>query len=441
MDRYVWFDKIRVGQRLYFKTFVEAYDEFDGKVPCGYPEYMANDLEGESIVVTKELKKLFANKETTVKTILSPVKGWQISPAMLKVSNKAYNVYANEAAAIKTTEVEIEKISEKDKAIVDEMISKVNLDIVRGLLKITSHQKEKDIPESIVNTYMRKWAKAKMPIYLKMGRKFTADKEVDIPMSTGEMLAMKKDLAKKFPAFGSTIMSFCDSDYINNLITYVPRVFSDCDIECVKGTKLTKFMSKLIKNDVFDVELSKITQNRVFKGSVVLSIDPVDFLTMSLTKHGWASCYNIYDGCYHTASLSLMIDDVTVIGYRHNNKIYDYDIGGFKYRWNSKQSRNVVSIDFEKNVVIMASAQGSPNSAFYQTEKEICESLIGSELKSFCWNRDKRSNYHHHIYDDISDMTYAVEIKDKAAYSSYIGAAKVPNLISGVESCYKPCWH
>ena len=52
---------------------------------------------------------------------------------------------------------------------------------------------------------------------------------------------------------------------------------------------------------------------------IVLSVDPVDFITASLNDYNWSSC-NTPDGCYATMPLSLYLDSSTVVAYIESEK-------------------------------------------------------------------------------------------------------------------------
>ena len=52
---------------------------------------------------------------------------------------------------------------------------------------------------------------------------------------------------------------------------------------------------------------------------IVLSVDPIDFITASLNDYNWSSC-NTPDGCYATMPLSLYLDSSTVVAYIESEK-------------------------------------------------------------------------------------------------------------------------
>ena len=90
------------------------------------------------------------------------------------------------------------------------------------------------------------------------------------------------------------------------------------DVELKEGWKITKCFSFLDLNkkrvskqqDLY----STFLQTLKVKGRLVLSIDPVDFYTMSVSRSGWSSCHHPGGG-YGTGSIAYMNDSATMIAY------------------------------------------------------------------------------------------------------------------------------
>ena len=130
---------------------------------------------------------------------------------------------------------------------------------------------------------------------------------------------------------GSSLIDFLEKnfDFItddDNLKEWFSILRNMTKIKTRKGAvKLSKFLSKLFNDTQFDIELSKLFQHKNEKGTLVISIDPVDYLMMSMNKHGWSSCQRVINGCYSSAPFAYMLDNTTLISYIHNKNTYHYD--------------------------------------------------------------------------------------------------------------------
>lgn len=119
-----------------------------------------------------------------------------------------------------------------------------------------------------------------------------------------------------------------------------------------------------MRNEQFDIEFSKIIEKTKIKGFVTLSIDPVDYLLMSLNRSGWSSCHTLHReeegsrswGCYSAGTMSYMCDRATLIGFRHSGTLYDYKINKVKFKEYSKNWREVIYYD-NKTHAFIASRQ------------------------------------------------------------------------------------
>ena len=88
------------------------------------------------------------------------------------------------------------------------------------------------------------------------------------------------------------------------------------------GDKISKCIGKIL--DLYDItpaekdsvliKFSMLIQSVKVKGSAVLSIDPVDYITMSENNSNWESCHSM-SGCYRTGPFAYLQDSSTTISY------------------------------------------------------------------------------------------------------------------------------
>ena len=110
-----------------------------------------------------------------------------------------------------------------------------------------------------------------------------------------------------------------------------------------KGMKLVKAFRHFVNKDdrsLADIqnEASRIIQEDKIEGTLCLSVDPLDFLSLSENTYNWRSCHSL-DGEYRAGNLSYMMDKNTIICYLRGAD--DVPLQGFgpDVRWNSKKWR------------------------------------------------------------------------------------------------------
>lgn len=96
------------------------------------------------------------------------------------------------------------------------------------------------------------------------------------------------------------------------------------ELKLKQGTKIIKALKKLnnfldfpFENDfeIFRNKISDISTVRSIKGTFVLSIHPIDYMTMSDNNCDWTSCMSWRTGSYCGGTLEMMNSDCAVVGY------------------------------------------------------------------------------------------------------------------------------
>lgn len=173
-----------------------------------------------------------------------------------------------------------------------------------------------------------KWAKNKQHIFKLFGNKLKVSVPVefyynnyiveqmikDFIKDTKELYGIKASLANKY-LLNLDYNSILDNKIYNNIIIF--------DKEFSKETKVTKILSNLLPKSIVDDYITKysmLLQSFKAKGELVLSIDPIDYLTMSFNHSGWTSCHDFH-GLYSTGPFAYLQDSATVIAYVKGNDI------------------------------------------------------------------------------------------------------------------------
>lgn len=221
-------------------------------------------------------------------------------------------------------------------------------------------------------------------------------------------------------------------------------------VQLHKGAKPLKVLSKIatalnIENgfEHFRIKHSQILNQKEISGTLVLSIHPLDYITMSDNNSGWSSCMSWREkGCYRRGTVEMMNSPCVLVAYLKSN---DYEMlldGG--YYWNNKKWRTLCIFDED----YIASIKGYPyrndelssmvvkllinlakenlNLDFSEEvfNYEPCESLvIGSDRYTF----DFETNA---MYNDFENnphcfMALSKDLDSKRNYLNY----------SGIENC------
>ena len=96
------------------------------------------------------------------------------------------------------------------------------------------------------------------------------------------------------------------------------------ELKLKQGTKIMKALNKLnnfldfpfeCDFEIFRNKISNISTVRNIKGTFVLSIHPIDYMTMSDNNCDWTSCMSWHTGSYCGGTLEMMNSDCAVVGY------------------------------------------------------------------------------------------------------------------------------
>ena len=118
------------------------------------------------------------------------------------------------------------------------------------------------------------------------------------------------------------------------------------------GAKIMKAMKNFISDkevlSKLQTEYSQLVNTKTIKGTLCLSIHPLDYLTASVNDSGWTSCFNTLDkGEWCASTLSLISSPNTVIAYLKADK--DMNIGGIE--WNNKKWRTYITLSDENELI------------------------------------------------------------------------------------------
>jgi hypothetical protein len=119
-----------------------------------------------------------------------------------------------------------------------------------------------------------------------------------------------------------------------------------------------------------------LTTSKDMKITVVLSINPLDYLISSNHTTGWRSCHSWCDGEYRAGSLSYMTDEVSAVAYAY------LDNGPYKHNkveissWPIKKWRQMVFFDKANSSIVFSREYPSQNAAFAKATRKIAYTVI-----------------------------------------------------------------
>lgn len=324
----------------------------------------------------------------------------------------------------------------------NEMLSKVDIKCFIGVINasIARISGKNYLNSSMAMKWLEEWADKKWPLYLLFGRNLFVKQRKEIKMDEVMLKQSINSVYFDYPQYAITLNKFSMEEWENNVVlnarNEVLKYFP-----AKPGTKLTRYCSHLFKNPELDVALSKIIQNKNIDGYVYLSIDPNDFLTSSITKHGWRSCHNCVDGGRASGPLSYLFDNCTIVAYLTNDAIYRYNYGEKTFDWNSKYWRQLVTIGIEDNTMIFQREypQNYVNGELTTEVRNMMESVVSKFTGSdnmWVWKNNgarKDSVYtnaiNHLHYDDIparnTKLVKHIALKGKSPKTIIIGSQPI----------------
>ena len=202
-----------------------------------------------------------------------------------------------------------------------EMLSQVDTEGLEHLILYLSSIGENSRID--IRKHLSNWAKNKSHLYLAFGKKLKLEKEIELDFSGNS--AYVKCLISNFyqeitQAKVKRFLKSCSNAEV--VMNCLNRNVSFENMKFRAGDKISKCIGKIL--DLYDItpaekdsvliKFSMLIQSVKVKGSAVLSIDPVDYITMSENNSNWESCHSM-SGCFKTGPFAYLQDGSTTISY------------------------------------------------------------------------------------------------------------------------------
>lgn len=316
------------------------------------------------------------------------------------------------------------------------------------------------------------WARAKSHIYELFGNKLKIEiplKNVNVANSNLIRKTVEDFLREKEGEFNIAIHLFLSSLFVDDF--YENKLTGDIkflDVEFKKGRKISSCLSEL-EPDKKELErqqnlYSQLVQRLQLTGTLVFSIDPIDYYTMSVSSSGWSSCHHP-NSCHGAGGLAYMNDEATVIAYIKTDNpvqyfVYDDTIDETTtIEFDNKVWRQIVNINPELTYGVQM--KGYPNENFLFNDlvskhlRKIFEDYHGVEFKTFADNMDDSPEdiqmvnpmldgqifycdyYNANMYDYY--VTYCSEFGDRDSFYDKLGVEISKPIIGAEVYCACGC--
>ena len=254
--------------------------------------------------------------------------------------------------------------------------------------------------DKAVEKLVEKWYEAKHDILEAWGGEPILEfGEVNFELSPAEKAKALETLCDRldteYDAFDlSSFIRAQNDGFWNNLVL---KEYQYHDIIIPRGMKLIKafkfFEEDLVLLDKYQTMASMVIQQDKIKGTLCLSVHPLDYLSISENDYNWRSCHAL-DGDYRTGNLSYMMDKSTIICYlrgKEKAKLPDFPVD---VPWNSKKWRVLIFLSTDWKA--MFAGRQYPfvaDRALEIIQPFIAQSLCTNPSDWSNWHDDKLSNW------------------------------------------------
>ena len=205
-------------------------------------------------------------------------------------------------------------------------------------------------------------------------------------------------------------------------------------VQLQAGMKITRAFTQICAQlnmsqdwEAYRIKHSQVLNQKKLKGTLCLSIHPLDFATASDNDNGWSSCMSWREeGCYRMGTVEMMNSPMVICAYLRSDKQHMEirDDESWK-EWNSKKWRAWIIVT--KDVIICNRHYPYHQENFAIKAIEWVQELVG---KAYGWE-----------YEDIH-TDFIAWMRDEAEYEVEFRTNYMYNDIGGddVIGCFKKNW-
>ena len=164
----------------------------------------------------------------------------------------------------------------------------------------------------------------------------------------------------------------------------------------------------------FRLTHSVVFNDKVVKGHMVISIHPLDFMTMSDNNSKWESCMSWKsDGCYHVGTVEMMNSNNVLCCYLENSAPYYFsedNAGNENYKWCNKKWRQLVY--FTKDIIVCGKSYPYAND---EISKSLIKIIRDLARKNLGWTY----SFGPELYQDMKWINGSYSMNRAKRYISY----------------------
>lgn len=189
-----------------------------------------------------------------------------------------------------------------------------------------------------------------------------------------------------------------------------------------KGAKISKLLGKLTKffelsetkYEEFRIAHSQFLNQDTIKGTLCLSIHPMDYVTMSDNDSGWDSCMNWQnEGDYRIGTVEMMNSPCVLIAYLRAKEDMEFGWGDKLSHWNNKKWRQlyIVTKDLISDIRQYPWHNDELNGLCMKWIKDLATTNLGWQYSNLCtyFNNFRDADYNNFCLE-LSDEPYSIDI-------------------------------
>lgn len=317
----------------------------------------------------------------------------------------------------------------------------------------TIHGSKTDFPR----WFYEDWANSKENLVKLFDRELIIKKEVEFHQSIEEIAEEAARDIPEYQEFTEILYKkylgwnpeykLSDDWQVANLISYCIRELIDINtmiagvtknnhevflggrtLKLPPGSKSMKALQKILtliefpNMELFEKlrqKVSNVSSKKTIKGTLCLSIHPMDFFTMSDNANGWDSCMSwANEGCHREGTLSFALGKDSVVAYLESSKEYEISdwSGVVEGTWNSKRWRQLIAINEDAIVTnrhypfVNQDLEAEAVKMLRELAKENWEVVYDENMKEYDWSSINTA--FGAAYSDISKTTskYALSL-------------------------------
>lgn len=340
----------------------------------------------------------------------------------------------------------------------NKMLSMVNIKDIETIVKAKMRLKRD--AQINVKQYLEEWASNKAHIFELFGGKLTLEEEVELDLTQNLKVikcSRKAFLAECVSTYEENLFKLLlffeelsPIEFANNIINIDREILG---VKISKGNKISRTISKFVSDKKIASDIttkySMIVQEFKAKGKVVLSIDPIDYFTMSENDSNWTSCHSL-TGCYQTGTVAYLQDSTTVIAYAkpirnttvnfhgevasYSNKVWRQVVmfsDNFVYATQSRQyPADMIANRTTVGNMLIKLLEGYNNTEYVSHDWEVsdnwaaieCHECAGNDVDWYCYNDITHEAFNTayslipSTYDNVYD--FFKEMREKSEYCS-----------------------